>query len=504
MPGAYAVMLLAVGTLIAVTVCYDRFVPAGRRSLVIYDGALPESLLAVTLIGVAASVATIGKGYLCIEKQDMLAHINPWYYVASYGAPFALVAAVAARKWWVAGIAMLVLMADMFIGFRASSSVAIVALCLAFGQALFEDRKKRTVFIAVAVAAGAGLFVVKQLAWNIKYTVSVDCSVPHPAAAAPVAPALAVATMPPPPPVANPAAPPTQVAQSASVAVQRPATPVLPRTNAVRTHPHPRVASAPSPVSTAQGPSAAVAASPVPSSAVAASSVGNTPAAAVPAASIPAATTASAPTEPAPTPVSAKVELHLGNLEYTAGLLSSLGMYVDAFRYSEPMVIQSILNEVVRRGFRTSPSNLVGQALSGVPGGKSIFNIDVSEVASFNGQFQPALFPKATFGMANNPWAQAFSVGGFTLVFVFALVYAFGLATLSALSSRASPVTGTLCAVLAAWWGFYGHRNDVLTEVGILKMAAYLAIAAMIVNCVVGAIARRVGAQAAAALTSRT
>ena len=501
-PGAYGVMLLALGTLLAVTFGYDRSFGGTRRAvaLSLYDQALPEALLAITIVGIAASIDTIGKGYLCIEKQDMLEHINGWYYIASYAAPFALVSAVAARKWWVAALALLALAADMFIGFRASTSVAIVALCLAFGQALFQDAKRRNVFIVVALASGAGLFVVKQLAWNIKYTVSVDCTAAR--TAAPVPPMLTAAPPPAMQPAVTVAAASVPVAAVASVAPAPVAKKSVPETttkqhskeamtksasSAAKTAAA-RVKSAPAPIKVAPAPvKAAPAAAPAPASS-AALPAPSQPVAAAPA---PMPQTASEPANANSDGLGhAAIEFHLSNLEYTAKVMSSLSTYANAFSYSEPMVTQSILNEVVKRNFRTSPHNVFDQALSGVPGGKSIFGIDVSKVEPFNSAFQPVLFPKATFGMANNPWAQAFAAGGFALVFAFGLAYALGLAVLAAISSRVSPVVGALSGVLAAWWGFYGHRNDVLTQVGIMKMTVYLGLAALALNLAWGALVK--------------
>lgn len=474
-PGAYGVMLLALGTLIAGTWGYDRFFgrPGRTLSLPLFDQALPEALLAIAAVGIVASIDTVGKGYLCIEKQDMLDHLNSWYYVASYAAPFALVSAVAARKWWIVALSLIALAADMFIGFRASTSVAIVALCLAFGQALFEGAKRRNVFIVAAVVAGAGLFVVKQLAWNIKYTVSVDCTAAR--AVAPLPPTLPVA-----PAVTHEAASPgaaSAVASVASVPAARKSAPKAPKHVAKTV----TVKAAPAQVKAVPAPAPAPIAVQVASSPVVAS-------AATAVASAP--QSVSVPPSAASDLQHAAVEFHLSNLGYTAKLMSSLSTYANAFSYSEPMVTQSILNEVVKHDFRTSPRNVLDQALSGVPGGKSIFGIDVSKVESFNNEFQPALFPKATFGMANNPWAQAFAAGGFGLVFVFAVAYTLGLALLAAISSRISPVVGALSGVLAAWWGFFGHRNDVLTQAGIMKTTVYLGLAALVINLAWGALVR--------------
>jgi hypothetical protein len=183
-------------------------------------------------------------------------------------------------------------------------------------------------------------------------------------------------------------------------------------------------------------------------------------------------------------------EIHIGNLANTAKLLGRQSVYLDALRYSEPMVIGAILNETVRRDLRIPASDVIDQALSGVPGGKSVFGIDVSDVPLFSARFRPVLFPRVTFGMASNPWAQAYAAGGFALVFVFALVYASCLAACAVVARAVPSATRGLVAVAVGWWGFYVHRNDVLTQVGIMKMTIYLAVAAVLVSLAVSGAAK--------------
>ena len=389
-PGAYVAMLVVVATLSVVTVVHDRLALRALGRATVPDRWVPEILCAVMMVSCVASIATIGKGYLCVEKTDMLARINYWYYVASYSAPLALVTAMAARKWWIVALASAMLMGDLFIGFRGASAVAFLGVCLLYGRALFGGWRKRIAFIVAVGVVACALFVVKQLAWNIKYTVSVACS------ALPVTARAAVGG---------------EVSTAQKAAVET-----------------------------------ALAASPT--------------------------------------------EIHLDHLAHTAKMLGEGNVYLDALRYSEPMVIGAILNETARRGFTIPMRDVVDQALLGVPGGKSLFQIDVSSVPLFSARFRPVLFPHVTFGMASNPWAQAYAAGGLALVFVFALVYASCLAVFAAAMGALPPVSGALVAVAVGWWGFYVHRNDVLTEVGIMKMTIYIAALAVLISFVVSGAAK--------------
>jgi hypothetical protein len=170
------------------------------------------------------------------------------------------------------------------------------------------------------------------------------------------------------------------------------------------------------------------------------------------------------------------------NLSATAGNLSRSDFYIAAFvAQSEAFVIQSILNEVVRKDFHTEASYLIGQILTGLPLGASVFGIDSSKVSTFNTRMQPALFPRVPFGMANNPWAQAYAAGGEWMVAVFALGYATIQGILSLCFYKTSGALKAAIAVIGAWIGFYFHRNDLFIEVLLIKYVVYICGASILV-----------------------
>lgn len=160
----------------------------------------------------------------------------------------------------------------------------------------------------------------------------------------------------------------------------------------------------------------------------------------------------------------------------------SLQPYINAFTSAEPFVTVSTLNAVAETGFKTKPDYLIGQLLSGVPGGKSIFGIDVSEVPTFNMLVQKVLFPTVPFGMANNPWAQALAAGGLGLVIVFGMAYASMALILTIIFNCTHGALRAIVSVIAAWSLFYFHRNDLLTQIGILKHVIYLLLAAFLLS----------------------
>jgi hypothetical protein len=140
----------------------------------------------------------------------------------------------------------------------------------------------------------------------------------------------------------------------------------------------------------------------------------------------------------------------------------------DWFLNSEPMVTQAILNEVVKHNFQIKGKDVVNDLfLGGTFFMKQFFGL---RVIGFNEQFQNKLFPAVNFEMANNIWAQAYSVGVYAMVGIFAIVYSLVLAGMSFLFARAQGVLLGCIAIVSGWWGFYLHRNDIYIGVTIIKV----------------------------------
>jgi hypothetical protein len=148
----------------------------------------------------------------------------------------------------------------------------------------------------------------------------------------------------------------------------------------------------------------------------------------------------------------------------------------------EPSIVQATLNEVVTRRFTVDRAHLVQQVKTALPGSWVVFGIEPRDPVTFNLLYQPALFPKVAIGMASNPWAQAYASGGFAMVALFAAGYAIGLGVLTMLFRVTGGALQAIVAVLAGWWGFYAHRNDLMIEIGIIKMVLYCAVAALLVG----------------------
>jgi hypothetical protein len=357
-PGAYWAMIIVLGTVGAVSLAVDRL-PVGQVVVAPFERLIAPVLLTVALGAGAVSLFTVGRNYLCVDKQLTLDHIDKWYYYAAYAVPLGLLAAVCSKQWLIASICAVMLAADIFIGFRTDAAVSFISILVLFGGWLFQGRGRAATFVAILILGGAGFFMVKELSYNIKTLGSVWCAPSATSMMPKIAPA--------------PAAPPS----------------------------------------------------------------------------------------------SAKVMGQIGRMVFDPST------YMNAIANSEPFVIEALLNEVVRTNFKTDPSYLSHQLLTGLPGGESIFKLDLGPVPSFESFYRPALFPDVPFGMAANPWAQAFAAGGLGMVFVFALGYALLVGGLSWLYWRSGGALRGGILVTAVWIAFYFHRNDLMTEVGILKQTVY-------------------------------
>lgn len=152
-------------------------------------------------------------------------------------------------------------------------------------------------------------------------------------------------------------------------------------------------------------------------------------------------------------------------------LVSKESFYVDAVTMSEPFITQSILNEVLKQNFHVGVDHF----------GSVVYQLGLfapslgANVVSFNDLFQPKLFPNAIgWGMSNNIWAEMWSSGGWGLLGAFIIVHVAALAAVSRALRIEDPELRGLAALLSTYWAFYIQRNDVLTQLNLMKRAAVI------------------------------
>lgn len=145
--------------------------------------------------------------------------------------------------------------------------------------------------------------------------------------------------------------------------------------------------------------------------------------------------------------------------------LSNPVWYGAGILTSEPFTTQTILNEVIKRDFRTDSSHLWSASEHLILFSSSLG----AESRRFNDIFQPALFPLVDHGLANNIWAQMWSAGGWPLLSVFIVLHVLVLMGGSYFLRTRDPALRAGVVLMFSYWAFYVHRNELVVQVGLEK-----------------------------------
>lgn len=119
---------------------------------------------------------------------------------------------------------------------------------------------------------------------------------------------------------------------------------------------------------------------------------------------------------------------------------------------SEFMSTSAILNAVIESNFEVFTESILKSFLALLPLPLAWFNFSSS---SFNDAFQPLLFPGINYGMAYNPWAEAFAWCGYLGVFLYAL---------------------TICLLLDLLWKIYSKNGTSLFSILILMVGLVISL----------------------------
>lgn len=145
---------------------------------------------------------------------------------------------------------------------------------------------------------------------------------------------------------------------------------------------------------------------------------------------------------------------------------------IDMFLSGAEFISTSaILNEVVSVDFKI-PFEDVPYSFAGLlPVPVSIFGLTSS---SFNDQFQPVLFQGISYGMAYNPWAEAYAWLGYGGVFMYSVFIPSSLVLIERLAHhyRGHPL-GAIFIVIGALMCFWIHRNSLGSEFAYIRNAFY-------------------------------
>ena len=134
--------------------------------------------------------------------------------------------------------------------------------------------------------------------------------------------------------------------------------------------------------------------------------------------------------------------------------------YLGQITWSEPFVVQSILNKVIDVQFKVGGTHLSGLVYLALP----YSDLLGAQPHGFNDLFQRALFPDVKFGLANSFWAEAWSVGGWIMLALYVIVYLLGLWLGSRMVRSEQNVQRLFAAIFFTPWAFYIHRNDMIYQ----------------------------------------
>lgn len=161
-------------------------------------------------------------------------------------------------------------------------------------------------------------------------------------------------------------------------------------------------------------------------------------------------------------------------------------LYFALFQ-SEPFLVQQTLNQVVVNRFETGFDHVLTSLYQ-----FTLFAPELgAENVTFNGIFQPALFPEVSYGLAANIWAQMWSAGGWPMLVVFTVFFnlILGLGNLT-LQARSLVLRAGL-APMFCYWAFYIHRNELSFAFALEKRLLLLLFSVAVIAAVVKSATRQ-------------
>lgn len=156
--------------------------------------------------------------------------------------------------------------------------------------------------------------------------------------------------------------------------------------------------------------------------------------------------------------------------------LSGTGIWLSNFNYeylltgNELLGRSSILNAVIEKNFSIDKMENFKSFLAIQPIPLSYFSFSSSY---FNDEFQGVLFPGINYGMAYNPWAEAYSWGGILGVIMYSFLIPYTLYMLWIYYKKSSLGLSSIIMLLAVIISFWVHRNSLATELAYVRNALY-------------------------------
>ncbi|KYZ85962.1 hypothetical protein A3Q32_19295 [Alcanivorax sp. KX64203] len=149
------------------------------------------------------------------------------------------------------------------------------------------------------------------------------------------------------------------------------------------------------------------------------------------------------------------------------------GGLIEAFvKGSEFFSTQYIYQSIINNEYSLEIKNYILSFLALLPIPQSLWGGGSSY---FNKAFQADLFSDVSYGMAYNPWAEAYAYGNIFGVIIFVVFYCYFLFCMQWLHIKFRyTVLPVLMSILLFYHGFYFHRNSLAVEFSFIRNYSYL------------------------------
>jgi hypothetical protein len=158
LPEAYHVMIAVMAAIMLAGWLYDQTASEPKQSTEPRSNLMAAYIaLAIALVGAALSVHTSGPALFSPDKSELTETLTRWVVLWMFGASFAAVVAFQQRQWRTLAVAFALLVFSVYVGFRASCALTVIAmfmLHLADGdRQRFALARLRTVTLGLGFAA---------------------------------------------------------------------------------------------------------------------------------------------------------------------------------------------------------------------------------------------------------------------------------------------------------------------------------------------------------------
>lgn len=168
--------------------------------------------------------------------------------------------------------------------------------------------------------------------------------------------------------------------------------------------------------------------------------------------------------------------------------LSTFDFYLYSVLNSEPWGTQAVLNKVIDADFKVSGQYFFSSFYVALPYASALG----AEVITFNDLFQYELFPWVVGGLASNPWAEMWSIGGWLALVTFVFFYVFVVGIGSKAFQFNDPVIKSAISLIFIVWAFYIHRNGLSTILMIERRILILLIFSISISIFLTQIPRKI------------